>query len=164
ALIAWPGSIADKSISVVDSASTSFDGAICEISGTSVAAAPTPAAETAAISMKSRRRTPSPSFGAAGSAVPVVVAIALPCLPIPAGWYPARNRRNWTGRARFSEAPGGAAWRADRRAGPPCQQAFWRYPARLARQADQRELPAIGGFAAVDRTPIGKESCFVGIG
>src|SRR5689334_19272466 len=44
---------------------------------------PTPAALIAAILMKSRRRTPSPSANASGSAVPVVVAITLPCLPAP---------------------------------------------------------------------------------
>src|SRR3546814_5648302 len=58
-LIAWPGWIAEMSISVDDSASTSADGFIWLTSGSTTVAAPTPAKLTAAILMKSRRRTPS---------------------------------------------------------------------------------------------------------
>ncbi|PAV67222.1 hypothetical protein WR25_13482 [Diploscapter pachys] len=56
ALIAWPGWIFDRSTSVVDSASTSADGFIWLMSGSTIASAPTPAKDTAAILMKSRRR------------------------------------------------------------------------------------------------------------
>jgi hypothetical protein len=57
ALMPWPGTICDRSTSVELSASTSADGAIWLISGTSVARAPTPAKLTAAMLMKSRRST-----------------------------------------------------------------------------------------------------------
>ena len=48
-MIAWPGSIAETSSSVVDNASTSAEGFIELISGSTVTPAPTPANDTAAI-------------------------------------------------------------------------------------------------------------------
>src|SRR3546814_8928887 len=58
ALMAWPGWIAETSTSIEASASTSADGFIWLTSGITAVAAPTPAKETAAMLMKSRRRTP----------------------------------------------------------------------------------------------------------
>jgi hypothetical protein len=79
-LIAWPGSIADTSISVVLSASTSFDGAIWLISGSRTTAPPTPAALIAATLMKSRRRN---SPVAVSTCVSVVAAVsAIRALPV----------------------------------------------------------------------------------
>src|SRR3546814_4647413 len=57
ALMAWPGWIAETSTSIEASASTSADGFIWLTSGITAVAAPTPAKETAAMVMKSRRRT-----------------------------------------------------------------------------------------------------------
>src|SRR3546814_830888 len=78
ALMAWPGWIAETSTSIEASASTSADGFIWLTSGITAVAAPTPAKETAAMLMKSRRRTP---VSACVSAVDCsVVAIPIPCV------------------------------------------------------------------------------------
>src|SRR5690606_21990119 len=64
----------ETSISVELSARTSAEGAIWLISGNSVTSPPTPAALTAAMLMKSRRRTPSPA-STAGASVPACSAM-----------------------------------------------------------------------------------------
>src|SRR6187455_2297302 len=151
------------SSSVVDSASTYFDGAIWLISGTSVATPPTPAAVTAAILMKSRRRTPSPAASASGSAVPVVIAIALPCLPAPWAAARTRNRRNSGPAATLPRPPGARLGGADRRADRACQQAFWALSGGSTGQSDQRELAPVGRLAAVRGAAVGEEAGLAGI-
>src|SRR5690349_4497472 len=61
ALMPCPGWILEMSTSVVASASTSLDGAICTKSGINATTVPTPAKLTAATFRKSRRRTPPSS-------------------------------------------------------------------------------------------------------
>src|SRR6187551_3074408 len=108
---------------------------------------PTPAALTAAMLMKSRRRTPFPAASASGSAVPVVVAITLPCLPGPVGGSPDAEPKNSRPAASAPRPPGARLGRADRRADRPCQQAFWRDCDALGGQSDQRKLAPVSRLA-----------------
>src|SRR6186713_2267966 len=133
------------SSSVVDSASTSFDGAIWLISGIRTATPPTPAALTAAMLMKSRRRTPSSAASASGSAVPVVVAIALPCLPAPWAAARTRNRRNSGPAATLPRPPGARLGGLIDERTAHANRHFGPFPAGSAGQPDQRELTPVGG-------------------
>src|SRR6187397_3045873 len=124
---------------------------------------PTPAALTAAMLMKSRRRTPSPAASASGSAVPVVVAITLPCLPAPWAAARTRNRKNSGPAATLQRPPGAWLGAADRRAGPSCQQAFWPAFDSSSGQSDQRELAPVGRLATVRSATVGEKAGLVGI-
>ena len=173
-LIAWPGLIAEISISVELSASTSADGAIWLISGTSVATTPTPAAETAAMLMKSRRRTPSPAacsgvapFAAAGLASSAMIDLALLCLAsaetvamagipnslcaegAPPGACPATSAKT-AAQNRF-----GALIDAKI---TPANRLFGLFQRRRSFQGDQRNLAAIGRLAGQAGAAIGVES------
>src|SRR5689334_20578305 len=77
-----PGWTLEMSTSVVDSASTSADGAIWTNRGASATTAPIPAKETAATFRKSRRRTPSSSVGPAvcGTSADLALVAIIPLL------------------------------------------------------------------------------------